>query len=271
MIDLHIHSAISHDGTAGIREVCRKAQELSLGEIGFTEHLDLHPSDPHFGLHNYEQYQEEIERARKEFPKLGIRMGVEVTYLPGIRKEIQEYLEHKEYDYVLGAVHLVEDGRTTISEEEGCRDFFARKDSGECYQEYFELALETVRSGLFDAIAHLDLINRYGLSYCPEGWEWTAYYGLVRRIYEGMIKRGMALEINTSGLRQGPNRPYPDQDLLEFYRELQGEMITIGSDAHQLENLGFGVEPTLNLVRHLGFSQVVSFERRNVIWLEIKR
>ncbi len=270
MMDLHLHSAISHDGKAAIREICRKAQELGLSELGFTEHLDLYPKDPHFGLHNYAQYREEIAEARKEFPQLLIRMGVEATYLPSIRKELQDYLAGREYDYVLGAVHLVEGGGTTVSEEKGCRDLFQNRDAPSCYREYFELTLELVRSGLFDAVAHLDLINRYGLDYYPGAWDWQNFYGLIRRIYEGMIKRGMALEVNTSGLRQPLNRPFPDQDLIEFYRELEGKMVTVGSDAHRLENLGCGIGQTLSLLRHLGFSQVVSFERREPKWRENK-
>jgi len=268
MIDLHIHSLISHDGKASIRENCLKAREIGLNEIGFSEHLDLFPSDPHFGKHDYEQYREEILNARKEFPDLKIRMGVEATYLPAIRKELQDYLADKEYDYVMGAVHLVKNGELSISEEDGCREFFSKKPAEDCYQEYFELILEAVRSGLFDAIAHLDIINRYGVDYCPD-WEWQSCYGLIRRIFEGMIKRGIALEINSAGLRQSPNRTYPGQGLLEFYRELEGEMITLGSDAHKLENFGFGIGQAWNLARVLGFTKVVSFERRIPQWVEI--
>lgn len=268
MIDLHIHSRISHDGKASIQEHCQKAQELGLHEIGFSEHLDLFPKDPHFNLHNYEQYRSEILSARKEFPNLKIRMGVEVTYLPQARDQIQEYLADKDYDFVLGAVHLVEEGSLTISEAKGCREFFSRKNPEQCFQEYFELTLEAVRSGLFDALAHLDLIYRYGSDYLPD-WEWQSLYGLLRRIYEGMIKRGMALEINTSGLRQSPNRTYPGLELIKFFHELGGEMITIGSDAHQLEHLGSGINQTCTLARHLGFSRIVTFERRNPQWLEI--
>lgn len=269
MIDLHIHSQISHDGKASIMENCQKALELGLEEIGFTEHLDLYPSDPHFGLHNYEQYLEEIKEARKKFPKLKIRMAVEVTYLPKIRKEIQEYLSDKEYDYVLGAIHLVRNGDFTISEKEGSKNYFAQNDPEKCYEEYFELTLEMVRSGLFDAVAHLDMLNRYGIEFYPD-WKWTKNYGLIRRIYEGMLKRGMALEINTSGLRQSPNRTYPDIELIRFYKELQGEIITIGSDAHNLENIGSGIEQTINMLKHLGFFRLTSFERRQIKWIQIK-
>ena len=268
MIDLHIHSQLSHDGKAKIKNYCEQAQKLDIKEIGFCEHLDLFPNDPHFGLHNYRIYQEEIERARQQYPNLKIRMGVEVTYLPEIEKEIAEYLENKDYDYILGAVHLVDDGNNTISEQEPAQLYFSRKSAEECYQGYFELALKSVKSGLFDGIAHLDLINRYGLNYFPD-WEWRFHYGIIRRIFEGIIKRGMALEVNSSGLRELPKRAYPEKDLVKLYQELGGEIITIGSDAHSVEFLGAGLEELIQGLKALGVSRLASFERRNVQWIEL--
>jgi histidinol-phosphatase (PHP family) len=268
MMDLHVHSTISHDGQASIRDYCLQARELGITELGFSEHLDLFPGDPHFGLHDYERYLAEVREARAEFPELKIRMGVEATFLPEIRKELQEYLEGKDYDYVLAAVHLLEGGRVTVSEESGCTELFSRREAADCYEEYFELTLEAVRSGLFDGLAHLDLINRYGLGYCPD-WEWTACYGLIRRTFEGMLKRGMALEINGSGFRSQPARSYPDQDLIRFYRELQGEAVTVGSDAHKLEDLGGGIGQGLAILKYLGFARLTTFERRNPLWVEI--
>ena len=269
MIDLHIHSTISHDADSSIRDYCLKAQELGFLEIGFSEHLDLCRTDPHYGLHDYEKYLAQVKEARKEFPNLAIRMGVEVTYLPSIQNEIDDFLEGKEYDYAMAAVHLVEGGMVTVSEEDPCREYFSRKTADECFQEFFDLTLASVRSGLFDVLAHLDIINRYGVNYFPD-WEWRPHYGVLRKIFEGMIKRGMALEVNTSGFRQSACRPYPERDLLKLYRELGGKMITIGSDAHSAQELGSGVSSAIALAGKLGFNRLVSFERRTVKWMDLK-
>jgi len=268
MIDLHVHSAISHDAEPTIREYCQRARQTGILELGFAEHLDLCPVDPHCARHDYEKYRAEIAEARREFPELKIRMGIEVTFLPRDQQAILEYLEGKEYDYALGAVHLVEEGEANISEEDPCREYFARKDAENCYAEFFELTLELVKSGIFDALAHLDIINRFGVNYAPN-WEWRPYYGKLRRIFEGMIKRQMALEINSSGWRQAPARPFPEQELVRLYRELGGNMICIGSDAHRLEHLGSGCGQALALARKLGFAQVATFERRDVRWITI--
>jgi len=76
-------------------------------------------------------------------------------------------------------------------------------------------------------------------------WDWRPHYGRVRKILEGLIRRGMALEINSSGWRQPAGRPYPDLELVKLYRELGGEIITIGSDAHRCEELAAGVQQAL--------------------------
>jgi histidinol-phosphatase (PHP family) len=269
MIDLHIHSAISHDASSSIRDYCLKAREIGFKEIGFSEHLDLVKADPHFMRHDYEQYLAEVKAAREEFPGLAVRMGVEITFLPSIQKDIADWLEPREYDFALAAVHLTEDGACTVSEEEPCREYFSRKPAEECYREFFDLTLASVRSGLFDALAHLDIINRYGLAHFPD-WEWRPHYGAVRRIFEGMIKRNMALEINTSGLRQSPCRTYPEAGLVKLFRELGGRAVTIGSDAHSAEQLGSGVAQAIAMAKELGFNRVVSFERRNLKWIDLK-
>jgi len=270
MIDLHIHSQLSHDGKAEIKDYCEQALNLGIKELGFCEHLDLFPKDPHFGIHNYQLYKREMEKAREHYPNLKIRMGLEVTYLPEIEKEIREYLENKDYDYILGAVHLVDEGNSTISEQEPAQLYFGRKEKEECYQGFFELVLRAVKSGLFDGIAHLDLVNRYGLNYFPD-WEWRFHYGIIKRIFEGIIKRGMALEINSSGLRELPKRPYPEKDLVKLYQELGGEIITIGSDAHSPEFLGAGLAEVIQELKSLGFSRLSSFERRNPQWIELDK
>jgi histidinol-phosphatase (PHP family) len=84
-----------------------------------------------------------------------------------------------------------------------------------------------------------------------------------------MIKRQMALEINTSGFRQSPGRTYPDQELVRLYRELGGKMISIGSDAHRADDLGSGCWQALSMAQKIGFDRVVSFERRQMQWIEI--
>jgi histidinol-phosphatase (PHP family) len=260
--DFHVHTAASHDGRGTVAEYCERAVQQHLTAIGFCEHLDLDPRDQVSGQHDYEAYRAQIEAARARFgDRLMIRMGVEVGYVPRIRDEIRDYLAGHPYDYVIGSVHAIDDGMAGISDEYEALETFARRECLNAYHEYFELTLELVVSGLADAIGHLDLVQRYGVNYLKGPLEWGPFYGLMRRIFEGMIKRQIALEINTSGLRQGPQNTYPPRELVRLYRELDGEMVILGSDAHEPANLASGIPTAVKLVRELDL-RPVSFKDR---------
>jgi histidinol-phosphatase (PHP family) len=260
--DFHVHTALSHDGQGTVAEYCERAVAQHLRVIGFCEHLDLDPRDPVSGQHDYEAYRAEIEAARARFGgRLMIRMGIEAGYVPRIKGEICDYLAAHPYDFVIGSVHGIEDGMAGISDQYDALETFARHEVREVYLQYFELVLDLVVSGLADAIGHLDLVQRYGVNYLTEPLEWGPFYGLLRRIFEGMIKRSIALEINTSGLRQGPRDTYPPRELIRLYRELDGQMVILGSDTNEPANLAAGIPTAVKLVRELDL-RPVSFKER---------
>jgi histidinol-phosphatase (PHP family) len=266
--DLHLHTRLSEDGEGTIEGYCEKALEMGMSELGFTEHVDLCPTDPHYNFLDYERYRGEISAARARYQgRLAIRMGMEVTYLPSIAKDISDYLEGKDFDYLIGAIHLLDEGAGCISEQEPAHEYFKTRDPVEVYENYFELVLEMVRSGLFDVLAHLDLINRYGLNYLGK-FEYGRFYGLLRRILEGAIKRDMALELNASGLRKNLGQPHPHQDILKMYYELDGQLILLGSDAHSPGNLGACLDEAVEIATRIGLNTFVSFEGRMPVYLE---
>lgn len=260
--DLHLHSVLSFDGQGTILECCDRAVALGLQEICFLEHLDLYPQDPYCRYLDSDAYAAAIAEAQAKFgDRLKIRKGVEVTYLPALEREIAEYVEGKGFDCVAGGVHLIFGGEGGISEEMEALETFSRHEPAEVYADYFEHVAAAVRSGLFDVICHLDLVQRYGVQYQKQ-FDFGRWYGQLCRVLEGMIKRQIALEINSSGLRQAPNSPYPSRAILKLYRELGGQLITLGSDSHQPGNLAQGLDQCLELAKSLGGFQAVSFENR---------
>ena len=261
--DFHIHTALSHDGSDTIKEYCDLAKSRNMKAIGFCEHVDLDPRNYVFGQHDYDQYRAEIEAARARFgDALLIRMGAEVGYVPRIESEIADYLNTHQYDFVAGAVHEIDDGASGVSEEFEAAETFARFEPMEAYHEYFETIDKMVVTGLFDVISHLDLINRYGAGYLKEPLSWGRFYGVLRRILEGAIKRQMAVEINTSGLRQAPQATYPPAEVLQLYKEIGGALVIIGSDAHSPDQLCAGVPAALKIARQLGLNPHTSFKDR---------
>lgn len=257
MIDYHLHSERSGDASGSIIDACSRALEVGLTELCFTEHLDFEPTDECYGAFDYDLYATQIDRAQQEFAgKLTIRMGVEVDFQSKHRDRIEEYLSRAEFDYVLGSAHYV----GGIILEDHSR-YFPGKTPREAYEPYFENALEVVETGWFDCIAHLDLCKRHGVRYlgdfdCSAHWEW------IDRVLAGVVASDMALEINSSGLRQSPSDTYPCEEILRRYRALGGRTITVGSDSHRPGDVGAGVAQALDLARSVGFDSLSTFCRR---------
>jgi len=146
--------------------------------------------------------------------------------------------------------------------------YFAGHSQRQAYLPYFEDLLRAAQSGLGDVLGHLDLVKRYGTRHYGR-FEPTAFEEEIRAVLRAAIETGTGLELNTSGLRQSPGEPYPSLTVLEWYRALGGELLTIGSDAHRAEDLGAGLDEALALARQAGFRALATFERRQVCWIEL--
>lgn len=240
-------------------------------EIGFCEHADFDPRDRTCGFFEYAPFRHQVEAQRERYGNsLVIRAAVEVTYQASRDEEIRAFLKDKELDYVIGSVHLVEDSRewAMISEEGMCENYFAQRSVREAYQPYFAEVRQAVQSGLFNLIGHLDVVKRYGVR-CYGPFDLSLFADEVRDILNLAVERGVGLEINTSGLRQAPRETYPGLEVLRRYRELGGRILTVGSDAHSVEDLGKGIVEALDLARGAGFEAVTLFEKRQPRQLKI--
>jgi histidinol-phosphatase (PHP family) len=117
-------------------------------------------------------------------------------------------------------------------------------------------------------LGHLDLVKRYGTAhYGP--FDPGAFEDEIRAVLQAAIDVGLGLEVNTSGLRQRVGEPYPGLTVLRWYRELAGEILTVGSDAHDVDNLGAGIAEALDLVQAAGFQAIASFEAQQVRWIDL--
>jgi len=275
LLDLHVHSTCSVDSETGIGDYVRRARDLGLVEIGFCEHVDLDPRDMGYGHTDPAHYDREIASARAKASvwasDLLIRQGIELNYQSGREDEVRAWLAVRPWDYVVSSVHLVDyaDGWAIISEPGAIKAYFATHSQRQAYLPYFEELLRAARSGLGDVLGHLDLIKRYGaVHYGP--FDPGAYEGEIRAVLRAAVESGMGLEINTSGLRQPPGEPYPTLPILRWYRQVGGEVLITGSDAHQAADLGAGIAEGLDLARAAGFRAVASFEQRQVRWIDIQ-
>ncbi len=258
--DYHIHPDYSPDADGvKIIDYCHRALELNLEEICFTTHLEFGPpgsAQPDW----LENYIAEIREAQEEFRPQGLKIkaGIEVGYRRGYEKEIERIVKQYPFDYVLGAIHDLA-GYSIASAKESPA-YFAGRDIRAVRQEYFSLLEEAVKSGLFDAIAHLDIYCRYGIKYFGSQIS-TIHRGIVEPILQEMSGRKMALEINTSSMSKNLKDFHPSKEIIALAKKAGIKIFTVGSDAHRLNSLGRHIDAALALLEAFGLKNHV-FTRR---------
>ncbi|MDW8098104.1 MAG: histidinol-phosphatase [Anaerolineae bacterium] len=264
LADSHVHSTHSCDARSTLTEMCQRAVELGLHFICFTEHLDLDPRDDGYRYFRPEAYFAEIEAARAQFRgQLTIGAGVEVCYQSQREDEIADWLERWPFDFVLGSVHIVEHGDdwVMVPDRASMLAWSACRTVRNAYLPYFEELRRAASSGLFDALAHLDLVKRYGtLVYGP--FDRAAFADELDAVLEAALAYGTAIEINTSGLFQPAGETFPGLDTVRRYRELGGCILTIGSDSHDIHQLGRGLDVAIAQAQAAGFTEIACFLQR---------
>jgi histidinol-phosphatase (PHP family) len=260
-----MHSNASCDSRATMAEMCESALSQGIAEIAFTEHFDLKPEDVCAGFYKPEVYFEKLEAARAEFAPRGmtIRAGVEIGEYHRFRAEIQPVLDAWPYDYVLGSLHWV--GEWSVFDVEFYRNFAPE----EAIVGYFRELTDMIHVGGFDVLAHADIIKRTAHT-VYQHFDSTDWEDIIRMVWRACIDKGIGIEINSSGLRLSVGQTHPSLDALRWYREMGGELLTIGSDSHRPDQVGVGLHTALDQARAAGFTRVCSFENRQVArWIPI--
>ncbi|MBU7014807.1 MAG: histidinol-phosphatase HisJ family protein [Theionarchaea archaeon] len=245
MIDYHIHSTFSIDGRSHARDYLFSAMVLDLEEIGFSEHVDLDPTLGGFNYLDYPGYEEALEHLKVESPVV-IRRGIEVSHQKHLEPSIRDYISSTSCDYVIGSVHEV-DGVTMD-------DTFLDHSTP---HSYFEAVQSMAASGLVDVVGHLEYFKRWGGNYSSSDCK-----SVILPVLQTIVEKSLVLEINTSGLRHPVCDTYPSLNVLKWYRDLGGILITLGSDAHEASQVAFQFEPVLLQLKEIGFSHLVTFDHR---------
>jgi len=241
LVDYHVHSNYSCDGKSTIFGMCRKAVDLKIVEIGFSEHMDFNPQNSCFGFFNYGEYVSEIENARKTFKdQLIVRKGIEIDYQHCFENEIKKWLKDKEFDFTIGSVHYLKNDFIS-------RPLVARKDLKEMYDVYFNEVERSIESGLFDVVGHFDLIGRY-ISNRRSELNSFNFWEKAKAILEKIVKSNLYLEINSKGLREECRDTMPGRKLIDEFIRNGGKLISLGSDAHSTNEIGNGIDEIQNFL-----------------------
>jgi len=251
-----LHTYLCRHATGAPADLAAAAVRLGLTEIGFADHAPM-PRDDwddwRMSRSELVSYVDQVQQARQAFPQLTIRLGLEVDYLPGLEGWIRDLASLPVWDYLIGSVHYV--FQDWNFDHPDARAEWQRRDPWEIWTDYFHRLTQAAASGLFDIIAHADLCKKF--RFYPSQ-DWTS---LALQFLEAAKANGVALELNTAGLRKECQEIYPGPKLLAMAQQL-GLPITFGSDAHSPEELGAGFDQALAQARAVGYRHWCRFTGR---------
>ncbi|MFS0674804.1 histidinol-phosphatase HisJ family protein [Ornithinibacillus sp. 179-J 7C1 HS] len=251
MFDYHIHSDFSADCKTPMELTIQKGIEIGLEEICFTEHIDYDYPDPSIIFEfDLEAYNREIKRVQKKYQnQIRIKKGIEIGVEPHLLERYKKLMRNENFDFVICSMHTSD--RTDLHSGE----FFENRTVEEAYATYYRELLYCVKEFEdFSVLGHLDLVKRY-----KRGSKYD-FHEVITEILKVVIEKGKGIELNTSGFRYGLNSAMPSTDILQLYRNLGGKIITIGSDSHIAETVGFEFRTSLELLGSLGFNYIATYE-----------
>ncbi|MGN0154097.1 MAG: histidinol-phosphatase HisJ family protein [Lachnospiraceae bacterium] len=268
---MHVHSCFSSDSTEKMESIIETAIQKGFSYVYFTDHHDMdfpvHPSAPDMDFQlDFEEYIQKLLELRIQYQnKIEVRLGVEQGICPETAPKIAALSNQYPFDFVIGSSHL----SSLSNGDPFYPEYYEGKSNIEAYREYFMSEAENMLlTDGFDVYGHLD----YAVRYCPDPsfiYQFKDYQDIFEVILKRLIERGKGIEINTSGILK-IGYPHPHIEALKLYREMGGEIITIGSDAHKKENIGYGFEQAEELLQSLGFHYYTVFKERKPEFLPLK-
>ena len=269
LCDCHIHTQFSGDSETPVRDQLERAIALGMDTVCLTDHHDWGATDrdgvptDRFTL-DFDRCVPALEAIREEYRgRLDVRIGVELGLQLRAEADTREVLRRwrDRLDYIIGSNHFIDaydvyypewHSMSPLSDPEAAER--------ERYRRFFEISLERIQHysappvPAFDSLGHLDFVVRYGPNK-NRNYSFKAYADVLEPILETLVRRDLALEVNSGGFKYGLEQPNPAADILTRYRELGGKLITVGSDAHVPGFVGFEFARTAELLRSLGFRE----------------
>lgn len=270
LFDTHNHSEFSFDGKrTTAQRSAQSAFEKGLGGIVFTDHYDLWapdaPNMPWPQDFDIAAQQAELERVQNLYSNgFKVLKGIEIGMNEHSRDEIRKVVNSHQFDQITASIHYLQDSDPYY------RSFFEGKDYKNAYGQYLETIYnEAILLENFDIIGHFDYVVRYA-PYPQNSIRYKDFSDILDTLFRYMIQNGKALEINTKQSGGGNTRPTVlDKDLLLRYRELGGEILSLGSDSHIPEGVADKFRNYADLLKSYGFRWTAHYEKRQLIQLPL--
>ncbi len=253
--DYHLHTPLCKHAIGEPEEYRRKAAALGIREIAFADHApapDGYDPQHRMNLQAFPQYVRMV-RAVQGFDTPAVLLGIEADYYPGGEAFLREWLAQQPFDVVLGSIHYL--GTWGFDHDRAAWEW-PHVNVTDAWREYFRLVMHLVESRLYDALAHPDLPKKFGFR--PSDHDVRE---MVQPVLDRIAAAGMALELNTSGLRRPVGEIYPAPLILALARE-RNIPILFGSDAHRPADVGYEFAKAVALAREVGYTHTVRFRAR---------
>lgn len=259
--DYHVHSDFSSDSKAPMELMVKEAIEKGLKKLCFTDHMDYDypPVSEHTFVFDPEAYIEKINELKSRYGRqIEILTGIELGLQPHLGEKMSALLNSYPFDFVIGSSHVVD------NMDPYYKEYWEKRSVKDGIHRYFESIIENCKvfHG-FNVYGHIDYIIRYvpGQLKNPvkTDYSYNDYADIIDEILKMIISLGKGIEVNSSGLKYGHAYPHPKPEILKRYKELGGELVTIGSDAHKPEHLCYDFSIVSDMLKSLDFKYYATF------------
>jgi len=267
LTDYHLHLRPDEEGTTferyfteeNVRRYLDAAAAAGVEEIGVSEHVYRFRQALDVWRHPLwvENARDDLDAYCEFVRATPLRLGVECDYVPGAEERTEAMLAARDFDYVVGSVHFIGEGDAAV-DHLGFDVWEGGGDADEIWSRYFEALAACARSGLFDILAHPDLVKVWGSARPLPRRDLRAFY---EPAVEAIAESGIAVEVSTAGLRKPVGELYPAREFAAMCVEA-GAKFALSSDAHLPEQVGFGYDRALAFLEELGVEEICVFERR---------
>ena len=265
---MHTHTHFSHDSKAEPEGNCLASIEKGLSGLAITDHADMWYFKERGTFKNIESSVDAAAELREKYVgKLKVFRGIEVADAYYDRMVTDELIYHTEPDIVIGSIHCLS--------YKGLSDAYSQMDLSESaisrdglvglMNRYLELVTDVAEDHDIDVLAHLTCPFRYANGKYGRGLTDEEFEKPIKTILDTVIRRKIALEVNTSGLGTPLNITMPSERVIEWYRQLGGKLITLGSDAHSADRIANGFDRAREMLLRHGFTQAVYYENRKAV------
>jgi histidinol-phosphatase (PHP family) len=245
LVDYHIHAAAHGEykySADWIKRFLYQAQKKGIAEIGFSEHEEF------AGLVDLNA----VQQAGSECKGIDVRLGLEADFIPGQEETTRKNILRRDYDYIIGSVHFIDQWGF---DHPDFRNQFDQVSVDDVYHAYFKLVTAMVQSHMYDIVGHMDLIKLWG--HRPSN-HISSY---ITALLPAIKLSGMAVELNSAGLRKPVQEVYPAQEIINIMFDLNIP-ITFGSDAHHPDQVGEDFAVLVQMAGKAGYTAITSYKNR---------